>query len=101
MFWLKGEGLGEEVNLDVLGRFLGIDARAAIDHLHRLIADGYLSERDGWYSLTEKGVTSGSQLFADEFAELTRPAHGECGPDCWCHASADEAAACHAERTAS
>lgn len=100
MFWLKGEGLGEKVDLKILDRFLGVSSATATQQLQRLVADGYLTESHGWYSLTEKGAESGKQLFADEFADLTRPAHGECGPDCWCHASVDEAAACLAERAA-
>jgi len=31
--------------------------------------------------------------------ELTRPAHGDCSPSCWCHLSVEEAETCHADRT--
>ena len=44
------------------------------------------------------GRSDGARAFADEFAELTKPSHGECGAECWCHNSVDEAIACAAER---
>lgn len=98
MFWLRGEGLGERVNWPLLERFLGVDAGVGTSYLQRLVADGYLAEQEGWFELTEKGVEEGKHFFAEEFADITRPAHGECGPECWCHASPDEAEACQAER---
>ena len=99
MFWLKGEGLGERANWPLLERFLGVDAGIGVKYLHRLVVEGYLTEEEGWFVLTAKGVDEGKGIFAEEFADLTRPAHGECGPDCWCHASPDEAEACLADRT--
>ena len=42
-------------------------------------------EEDTQYRLTEEGVREGGRRFADEFADLTKPGHGECGdPDCDC-----------------
>jgi hypothetical protein len=29
-------------------------------------------------------VAEGGRSFHDEFAELIKPAHAECGPGCWC-----------------
>ena len=43
-------------------------------------------------------MQEGAAEFALSFAELTRPSHGECSADCWCHASIEEAEACAAER---
>jgi len=57
-----------------------------------------VAKEDGWFMLTEKGVEEGSRIFSDQFPDFTRPAQGECGPDCWCHVSPDEAEACLAER---
>jgi hypothetical protein len=100
MFWLRGEGLGERVNWPLLERFLGVDAEVGTKFLRRLVDDGYLHEDDGWFMLTDRGAEEGKRIFGEEFADLTRPAHGECGPDCWCHASPEEAEACFAERIA-
>ena len=50
--------------------------------------------------LTEQGIDQGGRIFSEEFAEFMRPTHGECGPDCWCHSSAEDAEACLADRQA-
>ena len=100
MYWIEGEGFGNRVGADELERFLGLGADLAVGYLDRLTEDGYLSRLGAArYTLTEKGRSDGARAFADEFAELTRPGHGECGPECWCHASVEEAEVCAAERT--
>lgn len=99
MFWIQGEGLGDTVTPRMLERFLGVEAEVAVTYLDRLVGDGYLEAADDdRYGLSEIGREEGGRIFAEEFAELTRPGHGECGADCWCHASIEEAEACHAER---
>lgn len=98
MFWLRGEGLAETADATLLERFLGVDADVGVRYLDRLVDDGYLVRRDDGYALSDKGISEGSRVFTEEFADLTRPAHGECGPDCWCHASPEEAEACATER---
>lgn len=99
MFWIEGEGLGDEVDAATVARFLGIDADVATTYLDRLVDDGYLHrDEQVRYRLSSAGRQEGSRIFAVEFAELTRPGHGECGADCWCHASPEEADACHDER---
>lgn len=98
MYWLRGEGFGDIVDPGLLQKFLGVDAAIGMTYLDKLVDEGYL-ERDGdWYVLSPSGLEQGSAEFATAFSDLTRPAHGECSEDCWCHASADEAAACAAER---
>lgn len=100
MFWIYGEGLGEEVDPVLLERFLGVDAQVGVLYLDRLVNEGLLFRGDtGLYRLSERGREHGARAFAEEFADLTGPSHGECGADCWCHASPDEAEACAAERT--
>jgi hypothetical protein len=97
MYWLRGEGLGEVVDASLLERFLGVDAQLGLGYLERLVEDGYLERvRDG-YRLSERGLEEGKTEFALSFSDLTRPAHGECSDDCWCHASVEEALACAAE----
>lgn len=98
MFWIEGEGFGDELTARMLERFLGVDAKVGIRYLDQLVADGYLTTDGNVYRLSEQGRRHGSRLFADEFAEFTAPSHGECGPTCWCRQSPDEAAACAAER---
>ncbi len=98
MFWLKGEGLGEGANWPMIERFLGVEVRIGRAYLDRLVEEGFLTIEDDWFMLTSKGIEEGGRIFSEEFADLTRPGHGECGPDCWCHSSPDEAEACLVER---
>jgi hypothetical protein len=98
MFWLRGEGLGERANLRMIERFLGVEVRIGSPYLDRLVEDGFLTTEGDWFMLTSKGIEEGGRIFSEEFADLSRPGHGECGPDCWCHSSPDEAEACLAER---
>lgn len=100
MFWIQGEGFGEVVSPATLSRFLGVEAERGLQYLDRMVADGYLSSHEGNFALSERGLSEGGRIFANEFAELTKPNHGECGPSCWCHQSPDEAESCHAERMA-
>ena len=98
MYWLRGEGLGEVADAQLLERFLGVEADIGVSYLDRLALDGYLELAPGGYVLSEMGLREGKTEFALSFADLTRPAHGECSADCWCHNSVEEAAACAAER---
>jgi hypothetical protein len=97
-YWLRGEGLGDVVDATLLERFLGVDAAIGVTYLERLVDDGYLERRATGYALSPRGLEEGKTEFALSFAELTRPAHGECSADCWCHTSIEEAEACAAER---
>ncbi len=99
MYWLRGEGFGDQVDASLLERFLGVDAAVGVQYLDRLVDEGYLTcTPDGRYEMSEQGVQEGKLEFAASFSELTRPTHGECSAACWCHSSPDEAAACAAER---
>lgn len=99
MYWLRGEGLGDVVDAALLQRFLGVDAHIGVAFLDRLVDEGYVERADHGYSLSERGLAEGATEFAMSFVDLTRPAHGECSDDCWCHASVEEAEACAAERS--
>lgn len=99
MFWIQGEGFGEKISPELLERFLGVEARTAVLYLDRLVDEALLArDEHGRYELTKAGREHGARVFADEFADLTKPGHGECGADCWCHASPEEAEACLEER---
>lgn len=98
MYWLRGEGLGEVVDAELLDRFLGVEAELGCGYLDQLATEGYLDVVAGGFSLSEEGLREGKTEFALSFAELTHSAHGECSEDCWCHASVEEALACASER---
>ena len=95
VFWLESEGFGDSVDADLLQRFLGIDPDFASTSLDRLAAEGLLVRtRGGRYELSEEGRGYGQRLFVDDLAQLTNPLRGQCGADCWCHASLEEAQVC-------
>ncbi len=103
IYWLRGEqfGLGDRRDAATpatLERFLGVDAEVGVQYLDLLVEEGYLDRVGDLYSLSEEGVREGGLEFAASWSDLTRPTHGECSADCWCHNSPDEAAACASER---
>ena len=98
MFWLKGEGFGDQVDATLLERFLGVDAHVGVQYLDRLLEEGYVERVDDRYKLSDAGAREGGLEFAASFEELMRPTHGECSADCWCHNSPDEADACLRDR---
>ena len=91
MYWLRGEGLAADVAAPDLTRWLGRGEQEIEPLLERLAAAGLVqrvAKVPGValrYALTAAGVGEGGRRFADEFADLTRPGHGECGdPSCEC-----------------
>jgi hypothetical protein len=98
LYWLRGEGLGEVADAELIERFLGVDAGIGVTYLERLVAEGYLERQPGGFRLSGRGMEEGAEEFAASFADITRPAHGECSADCWCHVSVEEAEACAEER---
>lgn len=95
MYWLKGEGLGEDVAPDDLLRFLETDPGRLGERLAQLVEEGCLDSVPGdgvRYRLSALGIAEGRRRFLDEFAPfLGRESHGECGdPECECHTSGDE-----------
>lgn len=98
MYWMRSEGLAEAPSAAELARFLAVPAETLNAYLTRFVADGYLTETAAGYALTAAGEETGKRTFAEEFAELTRPTHGECDEDCWCHEDPEEAARCLEDR---
>lgn len=88
LYWLQGEGLGEQILPSDLLPFLGIDETAIADQLEQLAIEGYVALTDedpARYYLTDWGSKEAGRRFADEFAGLTGQAHGECNnPNCSC-----------------
>lgn len=89
MFWLRGEQLADDVSPADIARFTGASAEAARAVLVRLVERALVSVRhddaEQRFALTTDGIREGGRRFADEFADLTKPGHGECNdPDCDC-----------------
>ena len=95
MFWMRGEALAEDVGIADLARFIGSPLIELEQGLARLTRVGLVRRVGGdllRYTLTPEGVREGGRRFADEFADLTKPGHGECGdPDCDCKQSGNPA----------
>jgi len=98
MYWMSSEGIDEAPTAQTLARFLAVPFDTLTPYLDRFRADGYLDVAGAGFRLTDSGVETGRRTFADEFADLTRPTHGECDDDCWCHDSPEAAARCLEER---
>lgn len=82
MYWMRGEGFGEEADAGSLVSFLAVDEYLLREQLAVLVEEDYLEEFGGRYRLSELGVKEGGRRFADEFAGLQNTAHGQCGPEC-------------------
>lgn len=98
MYWMSAEGLAERPAAAELAGFLAVPAQTLGPFLVRFAEEGYLEREGERFRLTSKGTEVGKRSFADEFADLTRPTHGECDEDCWCHSSPEEAARCLEDR---
>lgn len=101
LYWLRGEKLADDASLADLQRFIPSDDAVLAAVLHRLERNGLVRASLSdigvpRYQLTEEGVREGGRRFADEFADLTKPGHGECGdPECDCHQSGNPADCAH------
>ena len=98
MYWMRSEGLADAPSAAELARFLTVPEETLNVYVKRFVADGYLEPSEGGYRLTASGEETGKRTFVEEFADLTRPTHGECDEDCWCHEDPEEAARCLEER---
>ena len=98
MYWMRSEGIDDVPTAAVLARFLGVPADTLGTYLDRFVEDGYLERAGDGYRMSERGIEAGKRTFAEEFADMTKPGHGECDDDCWCHDSPEAAAECLEER---
>jgi len=88
LYWLQGERLDDAMNAERVAQLLVADRAVITTELGRLAEGGYLDALPGTpttYRLTERGRVEGARSFGDEFDGLTRQAHGECAPGCWCN----------------
>jgi hypothetical protein len=102
VFWLRGERLAQAVRAADLARWVGLPAHEIDPLLARMAAAGWVQAVAGGagetprYELTPVGAREGGRRFADEFADMTRPGHGECAdPDCECQRTGDPADCSH------
>lgn len=100
MYWLRGEGLGDLVDVPMIRRFLDIGARECRENLDGLVTDGCVIRDGSWYALSARGLTAGEAELATVFADLARPGTGACSDECWCQISSAEEEACGAQRVA-
>lgn len=81
-FWYEGEGFGRVFSTQALQPFLNSEAEQTQAALEELRSRGRLEAVDGGYRFTELGRREGGRLFAEDFADFQRPAHGECEDGC-------------------
>lgn len=96
MFWMLGENIAHEIDAPYVARFLALPEGAISNALtvlarERLVLRGAEPDR---YRLSEDGMREGGRRFQDEFRDLTKQAHGECAPGCWCHTAEGEGKEC-------
>ena len=100
MYWLRGEALAHDVTAADLSRLTGSTELELDNLLGRLVLVGLVHvvacTNGSRYALTDEGVREGGRRFADEFADMTKPGHGECGdPECDCHRTGSPADCAH------
>ena len=100
MYWMHSEAISTMPTAKELSRLLAVPETVLVPYLERFVEDGLLERgSSAFYWLSDVGMDNGTRTFADEMADLTRPTHGECDADCWCHYSPEAAAECLHERT--
>ncbi len=87
MYWMSGEGLGQEFTAADLQRFLTAEDPTLAENLEQMVSGGLLERvGDDKFALTTTGREEGGRRFADEFETMLKPGHFECSePDCDCH----------------
>jgi hypothetical protein len=86
LYWMKGEGMGEDVTLSQILPLLQTTDNNLEFHLKKLHNEGFLkletSDDEMKYCLSEIGYNEGAKHFAEAFQGMQKAGHGECGPDC-------------------
>ena len=100
VYWLRGEGLGDIVDIDLIRQYLDVGAHENLSqYLDLLVGDGSLVRDGEWYALSARGLADGEAQLATAFTDLVRPVSNECNDDCWCQTSPAEAEACARARS--
>lgn len=86
MYWMRGEGFGEQINIVQLKKFLDASDEILLANLSELERKNLVdSDFSDLYELTETGIKEGGRRFADEFEGMTKQGHYECDdPNCDC-----------------
>lgn len=82
LYWMKGEGLGEEVTAKQVINLLNTNIDNLNYHLNKIAKEGFLNKEGERFQLTEMGNKEAGRRFSDAFSGLQKAGHGECGPDC-------------------
>ncbi|WP_337869579.1 hypothetical protein [Meiothermus sp.] len=83
LYWLKGENLGETATAQQVSVLVGSSPELIGKVFEMMQLEGLLlGAGEATVQLTELGHKEGGRRFNDAFADLTRSAHGACGPDC-------------------
>jgi hypothetical protein len=99
MFWLRGEGFGEQTTPRQLSVFLPSIESELQRALDQMAADGLVGHdapgsygASESYALTEVGLNEGGRRFTEEFADagLGAGGHGKCAPGCDCELHGSE-----------
>ena len=87
MYWMRGEGFGDQVSLAQLKKFLTTTDEILAANLSQLTKHGLVNfDISDAYELTETGVKEGGRRFADEFDGMLKQGHYECDdPNCDCN----------------
>ncbi|MEO6594342.1 MAG: hypothetical protein ABIP94_06280, partial [Planctomycetota bacterium] len=99
LFWMRGEGLGDDATKEQLGVFLvHTDGLPAV--LEWMAAESWIEPgpRPAAWQLTELGVREGGRRFGEAFADagLGSQGHGACAPGCDCETLGPEHCEVHA-----
>jgi len=97
MYWLRGEGLGDLVDVAMICRYLDIGDDECRNQFAGLVEEGAVVTDGPWFAISPEGLAEGEVEYATLFADLARPAPGQCSDECWCQISTDEQAACSAK----
>lgn len=97
MFWMRGEGFGEQISVAQLKKFLDTTEEILAINLSELGKKKLVNfDFSDTYQLTETGVKEGGRRFADEFDGMLKQGHYECNdPDCDCNDPSSDAACKH------
>ncbi|MGI9023040.1 MAG: hypothetical protein ACR2HV_07395 [Acidimicrobiales bacterium] len=96
MYWLRGEGLGDLVDVPMIRRYLEIDADECRAQFAGLVEEGAVVADGPWFAISPAGLAEGEVEYATLFSDMARPSRGPCSDECWCQISTDEEAACSA-----
>ena len=95
MYWLRGEGLGDVVDVPMIRRYLDISSEECRRQFAGLVEEGSVVADGPWFAISPEGLVEGEVEFATLFSDMARPEPGSCSDECWCQISSDEEAACN------